>query len=88
MGLSAASQTWAVSFSARSNARRWRKRGRKPHQHESMNKYDLIGDIHGYAAELKRLLAQLGYEMRDGCYRARADPISPALITASPRAES
>ncbi len=28
--------------------------------------YDLIGDIHGYAAELEALLQKLGYERRGG----------------------
>ena len=32
-------------------------------------KYDLIGDIHGHAAPLRRLLARLGYTETDGCYR-------------------
>ncbi len=36
---------------------------------ETLNGYDLIGDIHGYASKLKQLLALLGYEERDGCYR-------------------
>ena len=31
--------------------------------------YDVIGDIHGHADALRRLLAVLGYEQRDGCYR-------------------
>ena len=31
--------------------------------------YDIIGDIHGYASELKALLNLLGYEEREGCYR-------------------
>lgn len=31
--------------------------------------YDLIGDIHGYAAELEALLRRLGYERRGGAYR-------------------
>lgn len=31
--------------------------------------YDLIGDIHGHADELVRLLAALGYEERGGVYR-------------------
>ncbi|MEI6251593.1 MAG: metallophosphoesterase [Mycobacteriaceae bacterium] len=35
-----------------------------------MAKYDIIGDIHGYAEELKALLAQLGYRRDDaGVYR-------------------
>ena len=32
-------------------------------------KYDIVGDIHGHAAKLQRLLRQLGYEERDGIYR-------------------
>ena len=31
--------------------------------------YDVIGDIHGHSDALRRLLATLGYEMRDGCFR-------------------
>ena len=31
--------------------------------------YDVIGDIHGYAMELRALLALLGYEERNGAYR-------------------
>lgn len=31
--------------------------------------YDVIGDIHGHADALRRLLAKLGYEQRDGCFR-------------------
>ncbi len=31
--------------------------------------FDIIGDIHGYATPLRRLLARLGYEEKDGCYR-------------------
>ena len=30
--------------------------------------YDLVGDIHGHADELERLLAKLGYVERDGVY--------------------
>jgi hypothetical protein len=30
--------------------------------------YDIIGDIHGYAEELKELLTKLGYELRYGCW--------------------
>ncbi len=33
--------------------------------------YDLIGDVHGCAQSLVRLLVKLGYENRDGCYRHR-----------------
>ena len=32
-------------------------------------KYDIVGDIHGHAAKLQRLLRRLGYEERDGIYR-------------------
>jgi Calcineurin-like phosphoesterase len=32
-------------------------------------KYDIVGDIHGYADKLQRLLRRLGYEERDGIYR-------------------
>ena len=31
--------------------------------------YDLIGDIHGHAAELEALLAKLGYQLDGPCYR-------------------
>lgn len=31
--------------------------------------YDIIGDIHGHADKLERLLLKLGYRMRDGIYR-------------------
>ena len=31
--------------------------------------YDLIGDIHGHATELKQLLEKLGYTLEDGSYR-------------------
>lgn len=31
--------------------------------------YDLIGDIHGYAEELERLLNKMGYQEIDGVYR-------------------
>lgn len=31
--------------------------------------YDIIGDIHGHAAALERLLGRLGYERRRGVYR-------------------
>jgi hypothetical protein len=34
-----------------------------------MQKFDLIGDIHGHAEELKLLLDKLGYERKDGVYR-------------------
>ena len=32
-------------------------------------KYDIVGDIHGHADKLQRLLQRLGYEERDGIYR-------------------
>ena len=32
-------------------------------------KYDIVGDIHGHAEKLQRLLRRLGYEERDGIYR-------------------
>ena len=32
-------------------------------------KYDIVGDIHGHADKLQRLLRRLGYEERDGIYR-------------------
>jgi hypothetical protein len=32
-------------------------------------RYDIVGDIHGYAAKLQRLLQRLGHEERDGIYR-------------------
>ncbi len=31
--------------------------------------YDLIGDIHGHASELKHLLSELGYSNNQGCWR-------------------
>ncbi len=31
--------------------------------------YDLIGDVHGCARSLEQLLQQLGYQVRQGCYR-------------------
>ena len=34
-----------------------------------MEKYDLIGDIHGYATKLKALLTKLGYRLESGVYR-------------------
>ena len=34
-----------------------------------MKSFDLIGDIHGRADELKVLLTKLGYEKQSGCYR-------------------
>ena len=34
-----------------------------------MQKYDIIGDIHGYATTLKALLTKLGYRAEDGAYR-------------------
>ena len=32
-------------------------------------KYDIVGDVHGHADKLQRLLQRLGYEERDGIYR-------------------
>lgn len=32
-------------------------------------KYDIIGDIHGYAGPLKQLLIKLGYSNQDGAYK-------------------
>ena len=34
-------------------------------------RYDIIGDIHGYAGSLRRLLKKLGYEEINGVYRHR-----------------
>src|SRR6218665_961103 len=31
--------------------------------------YDLIGDIHGHASELKMLLKQMGYSSKDGVWQ-------------------
>ena len=31
--------------------------------------YDIIGDIHGHADELEKLLEKLDYSWTDGCYR-------------------
>ncbi len=31
--------------------------------------FDIIGDIHGYATPLRRLLGRLGYEEKAGCFR-------------------
>ena len=31
--------------------------------------YDIIGDIHGHAAELRALLKRMGYQEREGAYR-------------------
>jgi hypothetical protein len=31
--------------------------------------YDLIGDLHGHADELTRLLELLGYRNEQGCFR-------------------
>ena len=33
-----------------------------------MSRYDLIGDVHGYADQLCRLLKRLGYEQRASVY--------------------
>ena len=35
---------------------------------ESSHLYDLIGDIHGHADTLERLLKQLGYSRHHGVY--------------------
>lgn len=35
----------------------------------SVQGYDLIGDVHGCALALERLLKTMGYEHRQGCYR-------------------
>lgn len=35
--------------------------------------YDIVGDVHGCADSLERLLAELGYIKRDGCYQYRND---------------
>ena len=37
--------------------------------HTQISGYDLIGDIHGHADELKRLLSELGYQKRLGVWR-------------------
>ena len=37
--------------------------------HTHTSGYDLIGDIHGHADELKRLLSELGYQKRGGAWR-------------------
>ncbi len=37
-----------------------------------MDGYDIIGDIHGYATLLKRLLTELGYKRSDGSWRHRS----------------
>jgi len=34
-------------------------------------KYDVIGDIHGHAEELRRLLQDMGYSEDDGVFRHR-----------------
>jgi diadenosine tetraphosphatase ApaH/serine/threonine PP2A family protein phosphatase len=31
--------------------------------------YDIIGDVHGYADQLKKLLREMGYQLVSGCYR-------------------
>jgi hypothetical protein len=36
---------------------------------ETTGRFDLIGDIHGHAAPLLRLLGRLGYQAQDGCFR-------------------
>lgn len=30
--------------------------------------YDIIGDVHGHADELKSLLKNMGYQLVDDCY--------------------
>ena len=30
--------------------------------------YDIIGDVHGYAAQLKKLLIEMGYQKTNGSY--------------------
>jgi hypothetical protein len=42
-------------------------------------KYDVIGDIHGHAEPLTRLLAELGYSEIDGAYR-HGDPYRMAVF--------
>jgi len=42
---------------------------------EGHGKYDIIGDVHGYGAELRGLLAKLGYEERNGTYRHPQDRV-------------
>jgi hypothetical protein len=39
--------------------------------------YDLIGDIHGYASELKALLAKMGYQVTDGIWQ---HPVRKAIL--------
>jgi hypothetical protein len=39
--------------------------------------YDIIGDVHGYADQLKSILAKLGYQLIDGCY---AHPTRKAIF--------
>ena len=39
------------------------------YQTQGKQRYDLIGDVHGYADELKILLRRLGYKKRRGCFR-------------------
>jgi hypothetical protein len=34
-----------------------------------MNGYDIVGDVHGYAEKLKRLLGKLGYETSNNSFR-------------------
>ena len=41
----------------------------KNEKHNGNGPFDIIGDIHGYASELRALLGKLGYRERDGDYR-------------------
>ena len=44
-------------------------------------KYDIVGDIHGYADKLQRLLRRLGYEERDGIYAMRPGNLSSSATS-------
>jgi predicted MPP superfamily phosphohydrolase len=35
----------------------------------NLSNFDIIGDIHGYADELLKLLASMGYEHKDGYFQ-------------------
>ncbi len=37
--------------------------------HKTEQRYDLIGDVHGCAQSLERLLVKMGYEHKRGCFR-------------------